>query len=161
MENRGMEQLEKDMMNKKHIPQKEKDTIRKKVFENILIADILMAFLYLISLGSLNIETVVFLKDLKIFSLGFIIFTIILFEISYKKENGKLAINGLECFAFSISILFSTYVYTIHMKQFDVYISFVSYAFGVYYIIKSIIISKKMKKKYIQSLSDIEEIIKK
>lgn len=161
MENRGMEQLEKDMMNKKHIPQKEKDTIRKKVFENILIADILMAFLYLISLGSLNIETLVFLKDLKIFSLGFIIFTVILFEISYKKENGKLAINGLECFAFSIFILFSTYVYTIHMKQFDVYISFVSYAFAVYYIIKSIIISKKMKKKYIQSLSDIEEIIKK
>lgn len=161
MENKGMEQLEKDMMNKKHIPQKEKDKIRKKVFENILIADILMAFLYLISLGALNIETQVFLKDLKVFSLGFIIFTIILFEISYKKENGKLAINGLECFVFSIFILFSIYIYTMYMKDFDLYISLVSYVFAIYYIVKSIVISRKMKKQYIQSLSDIEEIIKK
>ena len=161
MENKGMEQLEKDIMSKKNIPPKEKDKIRKKVFENILIADILMAFLYLISLGSLNIETPVFIKDLKIFSLGFIIFTIILFEISYKKENGKLAINGLESFAFSICILFSTYMYTMYMKDFDIYISLVSYTFAIYYIIKSIIISKRMKKKYIQSLSDIGEIIKK
>lgn len=161
MENKGMEQLEKDMMNKKHIPKQEEDKIHKKMFENILIADILMAFLYLVSLGSLNIETPVFLKDLKVFSLGFIIVTIILFEISYKKENGKLAINGLESFVFSICILFSTYIYTMYMKDFDLYISLVAYAFAIYYVAKSIIISKKMKKQYIQSLSDIEEIIKK
>lgn len=161
MENKGMEQLEKDIMNKKHIPKEEEDKIHKKMFENILIADIIMAFLYLISLGALNIETPVFIKDLQIFSLGFITFTVILFEISYKKENGKLAINGLESFAFSICILSSIYVYTMYMKDFDLYISLVSYAFAIYYVVKSIIINKRMKKKYIQSLSDIEEIIKK
>ena len=161
MENKGMEQLEKEIMSKKHIPKEEEDKIHKKMFENILIADILMAFLYLISLGAINIETSVFLKDLKVFSLSLIIFTIILFEISYKKENGKLAINGLECFAFSIFILFSTYIYTMYIYDFDIYISLVSYIFAVYYVVKSIIISKKMKKKYIQSLSDIGEIIKK
>ena len=52
-------------------------------------------------------------------------------------------------------------MYTMYMKDFDIYISLVSYTFAIYYIIKSIIISKRMKKKYIQSLSDIEEIIKK
>lgn len=161
MENKGMEQLEKDMMNKKHLPKEEEDKIHKRMFENILIADILMAFLYLVSLGALNIETSVFIKDLKIFSIGFIIFTIILFEISYKRENGKLAINGLESFTFSVCILFSTYIYTMYMKDFDIYISLISYTFAIYYVVKSIIISKKMKKKYIQSLSDIEEIIKK
>lgn len=161
MENKGMEQLEKDMMNKKHLPKEEEDKIHKRMFENILISDILMAFLYLVSLGALNIETSVFIKDLKIFSIGFIIFTIILFEISYKRENGKLAINGLESFTFSIWILFSTYIYTMYMKDFDIYVSLISYTFAIYYVVKSIIISKKMKKKYIQSLSDIEEIIKK
>lgn len=161
MENKGMEQLEKDMMNKKHIPKEEEDKIHKKMFENILIADILMAFLYLVSLGALNIETSVFIKDLQVFSISFIIFTIILFEISYKKENGKLAINGVESFAFSVCILSSIYVYTMHMKDFDLYISLVAYTFSIYYIIKAIIISKKMKKQYVQSLSDIEEIIKK
>lgn len=161
MENKGMEQLEKDMMNKKHIPKEEEDKIHKKMFENILIVDILMAFLYLVSLGALNIETSVFIKDLQVFSISFIIFTIILFEISYKKENGKLAINGVESFAFSVCILSSIYVYTMHMKDFDLYISLVAYTFSIYYIIKAIIISKKMKKQYVQSLSDIEEIIKK
>lgn len=161
MESKGIEQLEKDIMNKKHIPKEIEDKIHKKIFENILIADVLMVFLNLITLGSLNIETPVFLKDLKIFSLGFIIFTIVLFEISYKRENGKILINGLECFALSIVMLFSSYIYTMHMKEFDIYISLASYAFAIYYVGKSIIISKKMKKQYIQSLSDIEEIIKK
>lgn len=161
MENKGMEQLEKDMMNKKHIPKEEEDKIHKKMFENILIADILMAFLYLVSLGALNIETSVFIKDLQVFSISFIIFTIILFEISYKKDNGKLAINGVESFAFSVCILSLIYVYTMHMKDFDLYIALVAYTFSIYYIIKAIIISKKMKKQYVQSLSDIEEIIKK
>lgn len=156
-----MEQLEKEIINKKRLPEEEKTKIYKKVFENMLIADILMAFFYLISLGSFNIETQTFLMDLKVFSVGFILFTIILFEISYRKENGSLCIHGIECMAVAICILFFNYLYTMYMKDFYLYVSTFAYISSVYYVGKSIIIYRKMKKQYIASLSDIDEIIKK
>lgn len=157
----GIEQLEKEIVNKKKLPQDEENKINKKVFENMIIADILMAFFYLISLGSLNIETPIFMTDLKVFSIGLIILTIILFEISYKKENGNLCIHGIECMVIAIFMLFSTYLYTAYIKEFYMYVSIFAYISGIYYAIKSIIIYRKMKKKYIASLSDIDEIIKK
>lgn len=157
----SIEELEKEIVNKKKLPQDEENKINKKVFENMIIADILMAFFYLISLGSLNIETPIFMTDLKVFSIGLIILTIILFEISYKKENGNLCIHGIECMVIAIFMLFSTYLYTAYIKEFYMYVSIFAYISGIYYAIKSIIIYRKMKKKYIASLSDIDEIIKK
>ena len=157
----GIEQLEKERDTKKNLPKKEQDKINQKVFENLLIANAIMAFLYFIGLGSLNIETSIFLVDLKVFSMGFIIFTIILFEISYQKENGHLCIHGIEGLVLSIFILFSNYLYAIDIKNFQAYVSIFAYAFAIYYIARCIILSIKMKEQYIASLSDIEEIIKK
>lgn len=160
-EEEKIEQLEKQIVNKKKLPQEEENKINKKIFENMIIADVLMAFFYLISLGSLNIETQIFITDLKVFSIGLIILTVILFEISYKKENGNLCIHGIECLVIAIFVLFSTYLYTVYIKEFYMYVSIFAYISGIYYAIKSIIIYRKMKKKYIESLSDIDEIIKK
>jgi len=116
--NQNIEKLEKEVISKKYLPKAEEEKINKKLFENILIADILMVFFYLLSLGSLNIETPVFLKDLKVFSMGLIVLTIILFEVSYKKENSNLCIHGIECLVLSIVTLFSSYIYMVQMKEF-------------------------------------------
>lgn len=159
--NEGIKELEKKMMDQKHLPKEEENKINKKVFENIFIADILMAFLYFISLGSLNIETPIFITDLKVFSMGLIIFTIILFEIAYKKDSGNLAIHGIECLVISIFVLFSNYIYIMYIKEFHIYVAIFAYISAIYYVAKSIILYKKMKKKYIASLSDINEITKK
>ncbi len=157
----NMKKFENDRMDKKVLPKEEENKIHKKVFESILLADVVMAFLYCISLGSLNIETPIFLMDLKVFSLSLIAVTIILFEISYRKENGTLAIHGIECFVLSTFMLFTSSIYTMYMKEFHMYIAIASYAFAIYYVGKSIVVYQKMKKQYIASLSDIEEIIKK
>lgn len=159
--NSNIEQLEKEVIKKKQLPKEEEEKINKKLFENIFIADILMVFFYLLSLGSLNIETPIFLKDLKVFSMGLIVITIILFEISYKKENVNMCIHGIECLVLSIVTLFASYIYMVQMKEFYTYSAIVAYLFAIYYVGKSIIIYKKMKKQYIASLSDIDEIIKK
>ena len=160
-EEENLKRLEKEIVNKKKLPPEEENKINKKIFENMIIADILMAFFYLISLGSLNIETPTFITDLKVFSIGLIVLTVIIFEISYKKENGNLCIHGIECLAISIFMLFSTYLYTMYMKEFYMYISIFAYIAAIYYAVKSIIIYRKMKKKYIASLSDIDKIVKK
>ena len=157
----NLKKLEKEIVNKKQLPKKEEDKINKKIFENMIIADVIMAFFYLISLGSLNIETPIFITDLKVFSIGLIVLTVILFEISYKKENGNLCIHGIECLVVAIFVLFCTYLYTMYIKEFYMYVSIFAYILAIYYAVKSIIIYIKMKKKYIASLSDIDEIIKK
>ena len=161
MDKKQIEQIEKHIKNKKELPKEEENKINKKIFENILIADIIVAFLYLISLGSLNIESSVFITDLKVFSIGLIIFTVILFEISFKKENGNLAIHGIECLVISIFVLFSNYIYIMHIKEFHIYVAIFAYTFAIYYVAKSIIVHKKMKKQYQMAQSDINEIIKK
>ncbi len=156
-----LKSLEKEIIDKKKLPQEEENKINSKIFENMIIADILMTFFYLISLGSLNIETPIFMMDLKVFSIGLIVLTVIIFEISYKKENGNLCIHGIECLVVAIFMLFSTYLYTMYMKEFYMYVSIFAYIMAIYYAIKSIIIYRKMKKRYIDNLSDIDEIIKK
>ena len=150
-----------EIVNKKELPKSVNDKINKRVFENILIADLIMVFLYLITLGSLNIETAVFITDLKVFSVGLIILTIILFEYSYKKENANICIHGIECFVLAIFTLFSISLYTIYFKDFHLIVASTSYLFAIYYVAKAIIMQINMKKKYFESVNDINEIIKK
>lgn len=159
--NKNIENLEKEIVNKKKLPKEEENKINKKVFENILIANIIMIFLYLISLGSLNIETPVFMTDLKVFSVTLIVFTILLFEHSYRKENANICIHGIECLILAIFTLLSTYLYTIYLSDFYLIVSIASFLFAIYYVGKSILIYMKMRKKYFESINDISEIIKK
>lgn len=161
MDKKQIEKIEEEIVNKKKLPKEEENKINKKVFENILIADILMLFLYFISLGSLNIETPIFITDLRVFSIGLIIFTIVLFEISFKKDNGNIAIHGIECLVISIFMLFTNYIYVMHIKELYIYVAIFAYLSSAYYVAKSILLHRKMKKKYIASLSDINEITKK
>lgn len=164
LENKTKEQLErieKEIKNKTELPKDKEENINIKVFKNLLIADVIMIFLFLISLGSLNIETPIFITDLKVFSIALIVFTIILFEYSYKKDNGTICIHGIECLVLAIFTLLSIYLYTIYFKNFSMIVACVSVAFAIYYVGKSIIIYRKMKKQYIAGLNDINEIIKK
>lgn len=159
--NKNIEKIEKEIVNKKKLPKEEENKINKKVFENILIANVIMIFLYLISLGSLNIETPVFITDLKVFSVTLIVFTILLFEYSYRKENGNICIHGIECFILAVFMLVSTYLYSIYFSDFYLIVSIASFLFAIYYVGKSILIYLKMRKKYFESVNDISEIIKK
>lgn len=157
----NIEKIEKEIIHKKEMPAKEMDKIHKKIVENILIADIVMVFFYFICLGSLNIESNVFSRDLKVFSIGLVIFSVILFEVSYKKESGNLCIHGIECLVLAIITMISNFIYLTYLPKFHIIIAAISFLFSIYYVGKSIIIYQKMKKKYYMNLNDINDIIKK
>lgn len=159
--NENIKKLEKEIVHKKELPKEEEEKINKMVFENIVIAIVIMVFLNLISLGSINIETSVFLTDLKVFSILLIIATILLFEYSYRKENGKLCIHGIECFFLALFTLLSIYLYTIYFNDFQLIVASVAFIFAIYYVGKAIFKYNKMKKEYFESINDISEIIKK
>ena len=133
--------------------------IDKKVFENIFIATILMLnyitinFLYNI----IQLENIILI--LKIASFVYMLLSIVLFEIAYRKDSGKFAVNAIEILVFAGHILSVTYVSKLKNIEFCNYILISSYVFSIYYVMKAIIIYTKEKKKYLESLSDIKDIV--
>ena len=157
----NIEKLAEVIENKKRIPKDELKKLNNKVFENILIAIMVMLYLYFIILGSINIATDAFLTDLKVFSILTLLLAIILFEKSFEKSNRNLCIHGIEILVLAIVTLSSIYTYSLFVDKFKLIIAISSFAFGIYYILKSIIIYIKLKKHYYKKENDIKEIIKK
>lgn len=158
---KNVQKLEEEISNKKKLAKDNLEKINKKMFENLLISGIIMTFLLLIILGSLNIETTIFITDLKVFSIFLIVITIFLFEYSYRKQNRNICVHGIECLALAIFILLSTCLYTMFFKDFQLIVAFALMVCGIYYVLKSILVYIKMKKKYSSKINDINEIIKK
>ena len=156
-----IEKIDNEFKSKQKMPKIEKEKINKEISKNILIAIGIMLYFYFISLGSVNIQTEIFSVDLRVFSIGILLGAIVLFEISYKKENTKLCIYGIEVLVLAILTLFLIYIYTIYPNAFNLISAWMSLGFAIYYVSKGIVIYKKMEKDYYKSLSDIKEIVKK
>ena len=132
----------------------------KKIFRNIIIAIVILAFCILKILGYMNIREDTFVVDLKVFSISILIFSIILFERSYKKIDLTLFTHGLEALFVAIVTLCEVYIYQLFIDKFVMVIAIESLLISVYYIIKCVRIYSKTKKEYLRSLNDISEIVK-
>ena len=86
---------------------------------------------------------------------------IILFEIAYRKEKGNLAIYGIESLVVAIFTLFLPYIIFELNETQRKYYFMVSIYVAIYYILKSVYVSAKIKSKYMNSISDVKEIVKK
>lgn len=152
-------ELEEQAKQQRKLPEEIEKKLNRRVFNNIIIAIVIMVYLFFINIGSLNIETVTFIKDLKVFSMLLIILTIAIFEYSYKKDNGAICINGIETLILAIITLITPYMYVIVSKKFNLIVASISLLFGAYYVGKAIIIYKKGKKEYLKEANDISEIL--
>ncbi len=133
--------------------------IRKKIFENLIIAIAMMIYFIIINFSYLRMDENILLQGIKVASIVILIFSIIIFEVAYRKDSGRIAINGIEVLVLAIQTLTIWTVINRFKLEFDRYILFSTYAFAIYYILKSIIIYTIEKKKYLDSLSDIHEIV--
>lgn len=133
--------------------------IRKKIFENLIIAVAMMLYFILINFSYLRMEEDLLLQGIKIASLIILFFSIIIFEVAYHKDSGRIAINGIEILVLAILTLTIRLVTARFKIDFGKYIVYLAYTFTIYYILKSIILYTIEKKKYLDSLSDIHEIV--
>ena len=133
--------------------------IRKKIFENLIIAITIMIYFIIINFSYFRMDENISLQGIKIASIVILIFSIIIFEVAYHKDSGRIAINGIEVLVLAIHTLTIWTVINRFKIEFDKYILFSTYTFAIYYILKSIIIYTIEKKKYLDSLSDIHEIV--
>ena len=130
------------------------------IFENLitLICIVLHFILIIFTFNRLDENT--FMNVTKFFSFGVLIITIIIFEISYKKDSGRGALYGIE----ALMIAINTLIINNMIKRFN--ISFKNYliismsVFFIYYVFKIALLYTKDRKRYLNSLSDIREIVK-
>lgn len=135
--------------------------LHKKLFNNIVIALIIMIYFIFINLGSINIEPNIFWIDIKVFSMIILGISIIIFEKAYKKDSDDLAIYGIEVLILACHTLSINHVTNIYNLDFKYYILTSSYFFAIYYVLKDILIYTKENRKRLESLSDISDIVKK
>ncbi len=157
MDKAKLMQLEIDK--KRKLPDRVKNNISTDIFQNIIIAIIIIAYLFAINLVYYNFESNLFEEYLKFFALGIILFTIIMFEIAYRKNSLKFCFIGIELLICAVLSLYIPYIYLHTTKELRVSIMILPCGLVIYYAIKSVLIFKQKKFSYQNNLSDVKEMM--
>lgn len=145
---------------KRKMTKEVKDKLNKRIFYNCLVAIAIMIYLCAIDIIYIYAKSEIVTIALKVFSMIAIVLTVVIFEISYRKDSGRLAIVGIEWLVFSIIILYIPKIYINLDKKFCIQLTFIPIFCAIYYIAKTIIIYMKTEKHYQNNLSDVKEIRK-
>lgn len=161
MQEENIQKLDEEIKQNKKIPKEYKKKMNIQILFNILIILVMSLYLICLNVSSLYLETKVYLKSIKVFSIALAIISVVYFELSYRKDNEKLFLYGSEVLALAVITLFSVYGYEIYFHSFNKILAIITICFVIYYIIKILIIRNRMKKKYYQDQNDISDIVKK
>ena len=133
----------------------------KNIFYNLIIAILIMVYLMGINVSYGKFDSFTFEKIMQVMTTILLGISLILLEIAYKKESGKYLAHFIELIVVAAHSLSVSYVIKVYNLDFKLYMLTSSYIFSIYYVLKSILIYTKGKKEYLNSLSDIPEIVKK
>ena len=160
MKKETIEKIEKEIVKQTTMPEDLKNEVRKDIFKNLLLGiAIIVYFIVLIkgnAGGSKDIATVYF----NIYSILLLIFSIVLIEVAYRKNNGKTAVYGIELMVVAVLTMFLPYVLFELSRKYQNYYILSTLVISIYYIVKCIVINNRAKKVYVKEESDIEEISK-
>ena len=160
-EEKIISEFEEKIEKTKKMPQDIENKLNKKLLENISMAIAIIVYFMSLIFGKERINATNYTNLLKTYTMCLGILSIIIFEFSYKKESVKSMYTGIEVLILSIVTMFSIYICKVQELKYIFYLALFAYAFSIYYLIKDILIYNKKKKKYLKTLTDIEEITKK
>lgn len=146
---------------KRKMPKEVSQKIWKKIFYQLLATIGIMLYFVILNLAYVNMKEERLIGDIKVFAGAFLVVGIVMLEKAYRKEKGKYVLIGIELLVLSLHTLSIMHVITLFKYDFRLYLLTSSYIFSIYYVLKSIVIYIKERKKYLKGLSDISEIIKK
>ena len=155
-----MEKEEKKAKEKK-LPKEVSQAILKKIVFNVLKAIAIIIYFVILNLAYIRMDRERLIGDIEIFSGTFLVLGIVFLELAYRKDSGEKAITAIEFIVLSLHSLSIMHVISMYKYDFRLYLLTSSYIFAIYYVLKAIIIYTKERKKYLNSLSDISEIVKK
>lgn len=152
--------MENDSKEKNNIVKKINDLVTGNVLNNLVYASMITIYFMFFNMYAVFTETEIFIQYIKIESFIFLLFSIFIFEIAYKKDNDEISLNGIEFLVLSIFSLLIQYIPKLLKIDENTYMLAGTYIFLIYYGIKNIIIYTCERKKELDNLSDIKEIVK-
>lgn len=157
----NIQKLDEKIKQNKKIPKDYKKKMNNNTIFNLIVLLVITIYLVCLNFSSLYLETTMYIKSLKIFSIALAVISVVYFELSYRKDNEKLFLYGAEVLALAIVTLFSVYGYYIYFHSFNIILTFITVFFVLYYFIKTLVVRHRMKKLYYTEQNDISEIVKK
>lgn len=133
----------------------------KKILKNSVYAVCIILYFVVLSFAytRMNIERLS--EDIKVFAGMFLVLGLISLEKAYKKDDGKIAIVGIELLVLSFHSLSIMHMTALLKCEFIPYVLTSAGVVGIYYILKVIVLYTKQRREYLRDLSDISEIVKK
>lgn len=132
------------------------ELLKKEIVRDIL-TNVLYMLLVIIFFITFNTQEVSYIN---ISSMTFLLIAIIMFEIAYRSNKGKVYIYGIEFLILSTLTLFIRHIpKTIDCTE-KKYTEIITHSFIIYYILKSAIQYTIKKHNELKNLSDIKEIVK-
>lgn len=151
---------EKKKIKIKEVCKNTNNIITGDVLANLAYASIMMMYFIFFNILNNEVSEYILEKYINFSSMIFLLVSIVIIEIAYRKEKTSIMFYGLEFFALSIFILLIKHVPIVTGCDVQIYILTGSYAVAIYYMLKSAILYTREKKKQLEEYSDIKEIVK-
>lgn len=143
------------------VDNKQKKSVIKEILVNLGIAIIMVLYLILIMMGCRNLTLETLDKDIKIITLMILLIGIVILEVSYKKDNFKTAMHGIEVLVFGAANLCLIYIAKLYFNNLIKFLGYIGLAVAGYYVVKTIILSITSIKRFKKDNNDIKDIVQK
>ena len=130
------------------------------VLANLAYSSMIMIYFMFFNIVYEVVSEVTLMQYINISSLVFLAISIIMIEISYKKESDSIAMYGIEFLALAIFTLLIKHMPKLFQCNTQTYILIGSYLFAIYYMLKTAVLYTKERQEELNKLSDIKEIVK-
>ena len=130
------------------------------ILANLAYSSMIMLYFMFFNIQYEAVSELILTKYINISSIAFLLISIIIIEISYKKEDDNILIYGLEFMILAIFTLLIKHIPKLFNCSTQTYILIGSYLFAIYYMLKSTILYTREKQEDLRKLSDIKEIEK-
>lgn len=137
-----------------------REEIGKKIYINILKAIFIITYGILFNLAYDNLETQILEREIQIVTMILLFVSIYYFEKAFNKDDGQLAIQGIEVLVISAFTLTIEHITNRCQFEFKPYILSSTYIFAIYFVLKATILYTKGRFEFSKTFSDIKEIVK-
>lgn len=136
------------------------EDIKKIMLKNSIIAGIIIICFVGTFVSYSIMQDALFSRIWQAITMLILVASITFFEVAYKKDSGRIAINGIELLLLACFALTMEYIKTRFKVDIKIYTAIWCITFLLYYLLKMMIIYTSGRKKQLNSLSDIAEIVK-
>ena len=134
-----LESIEKEIKRNKKKISKETNLKRTNILSNLIIAIFIVVYFAMLLKATINIPAIELLTDFKVFIVFELVCTLILLEISIKKDSAMFFTFALEMMALGVATLAYMNLYSMNYPKIQLFTSACVGGFTIYYLIKIII----------------------